>query len=175
MAGRQSITLTRADNGQSGVTLIELLVVMAILALAATIVIVNAPTRQSVAEAAAGDFADALRAAVDDAIVGGRVQRIEITPQRWRIAEFGDRDWSLLKQGDNDPDLELTVDLKEAAKSNLLPLTGERGEVRERDAPTIIAVDPYGDAPAFTVRFRDDRETWIVVRDDRGAVNVERE
>ena len=148
---------------------------MAILALAATIVIINAPTRQSAAQAAAGDFADAFRAAVDDAVVVGRVQRVEITPQRWRIAAVSDREWSVLKEGDTDPDLALTVDLKEVAKTNLLPLTGERGEVRERDAPTIIAVDPYGDAPAFTVRFRDSRETWVVIRDERGVVKVERE
>jgi len=148
---------------------------MAILALAATIVIVNAPARQGAAQAAAADFADAVRAAVDDAVVAGRVQRIEVTPERWRISEFADREWSAVREGDRVTGLGLTAELEEAAKSNLSALTGERGERPERNAPTMIAVDPFGDAPTFTVRFRDQRESWIVRREDSGAIAVGRE
>ncbi len=147
---------------------------MAILALAATIVIINAPPRQSASRAAAAEFADALRASVDDAIVGGGVHRLEVTSGNWRIAEFDDRDWTAFRQG-GERDLALTINVKGAAESNLPALTGERAERRERDAPTIIAVDPFGDAPSFEMRFRDERESWVVRRGENGDIRVERE
>ncbi len=148
---------------------------MAILALAATIVIINAPPRQSAARAAAGDFADALRASVDHAIVAGGVHRLEVTEENWRIAELEDREWTAFRQGEEARGLSLSVDMEEVPKSNLSALTGERGERRERDAPVIVAVDPFGDAPPFEIRFRDGRESWSVRRGENGDIRVARE
>ncbi len=148
---------------------------MGILALAATIVLINAPPRQSAARAAASDFADALRAAVDDAVVAGGVHRLEVTPESWRISEFEDRDWTPFREGIDARGLSLSVDIEEVAKSNLSALTGERGEQRDRDAPIIVGVDPFGDAPLFKLRFRDDRESWIVRGGENGDIRVERE
>ncbi len=148
---------------------------MAILALAATIVIINAPPPQSTARAAASEFADALRAAVDDAVVAGGVHRLEVAPDKWRISEFEDRNWKAFRQGSDTVDLSLTVDVEEVAKSNLSALTGERGAQRERDAPVIIAVDPFGDAPAFILRFQDGRENWSVSHTANGDIGVARE
>ena len=147
---------------------------MGILALAATIVLVNAPTRQSAAKEEAGDFASALIAALDSAVVAGGVYRLEITPASWRIASLEDREWTEFRRGGNG-DMRIALDVEEATESNLLALTGERAERRDRDAPTIVSIDPFGDAPPFFLRFADGRENWIVRHDETGAVRTERE
>ncbi len=147
---------------------------MSILALAATIVLVNAPPRQSDARVAAGDFANALIAALDNAVVGGGVHRLEVKPTDWRIAELEDQDWNDFRRG-GEGDMRITLETEEAAKSNVTALTGERAEQGDRDAPTIVSIDPFGDAPAFLLRFSDGRESWVVRHGETGAVRTERE
>lgn len=148
---------------------------MAILALAATIVIINAPPRQSAARAAADAFAIALQNADDRAIVAGGVHRLEISADKWRIVRLEDREWTLVRESAAVDNLTLSVDVEEVAKSNLSALTGERGEKRDRNAPVIIAIDPFGDAPPFALRFRSDRESWSVQRLAAGDIAVARE
>ena len=147
---------------------------MGILALAATIVLVNAPPRQSEARVAAGEFANALITALDNAVVAGGVYRLEIGSASWRIAVLEGRDWTEFRRGGDD-DMRITLDVEEAAESNMMALTGKRLERRERDAPAIVSIDPFGDAPPFLLRFGDGRENWIVRHDEAGAVRTERE
>lgn len=148
---------------------------MAILALAATIVIINAPPRQSAARAAALEFSDALRNADDQAIVAGGVHRLEISNGAWRIARFENEEWAPYREAAAADSVTLSVDVEEIAKSNLSALTGERSQTRDRNAPTIVAVDPFGDAPAFALRFRSDRESWSVQRSANGDIKLVRE
>lgn len=148
---------------------------MAILALAATIVIINAPPRQSAARTAALEFGDALRIADDQAIVAGGVHRLEISNGNWRITRLENEEWTLYREAASADGMTLSVDVEEIAKSNLSALTGERGEKRDRNAPTIVAVDPFGDAPAFELRFRGDRESWSVRRSASGEIKMVRE
>lgn len=177
MDQRNAIT-RRPVTGQSGVTLVELLVVMAILALAASIVIVNAPPRQSVAQRAAQDFANAFRESIDAAIVNGAVRRLEITSASWRVTQFEDAAWRGLTEAadaDGRP-VVFTVDIEPLAASNLLALTGQRPQPAERDAPTLIGVDPFGGMPQFTLRADDGETTWAVNYDpDSGKLRVDEE
>ena len=159
---------------QRGVTLIELLVVMGILALGATIVIVNAPPQREPARAAATAFADMLRGAVDDAVVSGDVLRLEIASQDWRLARFADGEWTASKTSDDDllAGMLLRAEVDDPARSNRQALTGARAARRERDAPVTIPVDPFGAMPGFTVRFERQGEVWAVRHDVAGAVTV---
>lgn len=148
---------------------------MAILALAATIVIINAPPQQSTARTGADEFSIALQNADDGAIVAGGVHRLEISAEKWRIARFENREWAPYWESTAADGLTLTVDVEEIAQSNLSALTGERGEKRKRNAPVIIAIDPFGDAPPFALQFRGDRESWSVQRLADGDIKMARE
>lgn len=176
MALRPAISELKAATSQRGVTLVELLVVMVILALAATIVIINAPPSRSAPREAAGDFAQAFRAAIDEAVISGRVFRMEIEPARWRLMRLDDGEWVEDAGGDGElDDILLRIDVEEAAKSNREAITGARPERRDRDAPVIVPVDPFGATPAFDLSFQRGREVWTFTHRANGDVELARE
>ncbi len=147
---------------------------MGILALAATIVLINAPTRRSEARSAATEFSGALTAAIDDAVVAGGVHRLEVTADKWRIARFEDEDWKDFRRSDTQGAVQFSIEVEEAAESNISALTGERPQQRGRDEPSIISIDPFGDTPAFSVQFRSEQESWTVRHNEQGDITTER-
>lgn len=149
---------------------------MAILALAATIVIVNAPPARSAPRDAAGEFAQMLRGAVDDAIITGRVLRLEIEPAGWRLVRFADGAWVNDAASDEDKlrGTLISVDLNDPAQSNLQALTGEREARTDRDAPVIIPIDPFGGAMEFEIVFQEGRDRWAVRQNANGVIEMVR-
>lgn len=163
---------------QVGLTLIELLIVMAILALATSVVIVNAPPLRNPARIAAEEFEIALRGTVDQAVITGGAYRLEVQDTEWRIARLSNAQWETVfnsNQETQDRGVLLSVDVQDAAKSNATLLYGSyQAEQDDRDAPTFIAIAPFGETPAFATVFQRDGVSWQVRHLEDGRVEIER-
>ncbi|MEM8772953.1 MAG: prepilin-type N-terminal cleavage/methylation domain-containing protein [Pseudomonadota bacterium] len=168
---------------QSGLTLIELLVVMTILALAATIVIMNAPPARDPMRAVATSFANDVRAAIDDAVISGAGVRFEFEPSAYYIARFQDGEWKRVAQTTNNAaqkaisegDLLIRIEIDDPAKSNAAGLSGGTAPRQKKSEPTIVPIDPYGDMPSFTATFQRGRSVWSVRRAGNARIEVRRQ
>jgi general secretion pathway protein H len=174
ITGKLALANLRNVGAQRGLTLIELLVVMGILALAATIVIVNAPPARSQARTAADDFAQTLRGAIDTAIINGGSYRLEVLPATWRLAKLSDGEWTAIAElpEDEKGDILLRIEIEEAAQSNALGLYGKRPDRRDREEPVTVPLDPFGGAHPFDLYFQKNREVWRVSAAEDGTVEV---
>ncbi len=150
---------------------------MTILALAATIVIVNAPPTRSPSRTAADEFAQTLRGAVDLAIINGENYRIEVLPGAWTLAKLTDGVWSSVAATPEDDvgEVLLRIDVEDAAQSNALGLYGKRPDRRGRDEPVLVPIDPFGDTYSFALSFQYNRDVWIVRSADDGTIEVAQE
>lgn len=151
---------------------------MAILALAATLVVLNAPPTRNAGRSAATDLAEALRTAIDSAIITGAVYRLEIDAQSWRIDRLTSDGWTEQNKASDFAARGglLRLEIDDAAQSNRLALTGERARRPERNAEAVTTalLDPLGGAGAFDVLFDIEGEQWAVAFAPTGAIKLER-
>lgn len=163
---------------QTGLTLIELLIVMAILALATSVVIINAPPARNAARVEAEGFELALRGAVDEAVITGGAYRVEMKADEWRIARFSNGEWETVSGSTEDARagaVFMSVEVEDAAKSNAASLYGAyTKETPDRDAPTLISIEPFGETPEFAATFRNDGISWQVRHLASGRIEIER-
>ncbi len=148
---------------QRGVTLIELLVVMAILALAASVIVLNAPPARSLAKEESERFAARLGAAWEDSVIQGKAMSVAVGARGYRIERYVGGQWKEEVSGRRfasrtvPEGVVLLATVEDPAAGNEKK-TADAEEVRE----TRIILDPIGLTTPFKVEFRDRRESWIV-------------
>lgn len=167
----------RRQAHQSGITLIELLIVLAIMALASGIVVLTAAPREDLERKRAQRFAIGLEAAFDDAIVTGRVYRLIVGANGYRIERLDEGEWNVTAASRPDDIANsppLRFETADPAKSNALGLYGgedEAGRGNQTDETT-AALDPFGVTPEFVVAFQGAQRTWLVRNSSEGVVTV---
>jgi general secretion pathway protein H len=160
---------------QAGITLVELLVVMAILAFAASLVVLNAPPSRALAKEEAERFAARTRAAWEDCVVKGATASITISDRDYRVERFVGGKWEPAQDarrfGERRvPDrVGMIAAVEDPAAKNEKPKEGEE------EQPTRIILDPIGSTTPFRVEFRDGRERWIVRNLPDESILVERD
>lgn len=149
-----------------------------ILALAATIVIVNAPPPRNNARDAASAFTNALRTAVDDGIITGAGWRAEITANEWQILRRSNGEWVTATQSDGRSAGEIIIRIKidDAAIANEQNQNIEFSN--KKPGPNnlvIVPIDPFGETPGFTAFFESGGEVWAVTHRPDGVIETRRQ
>ncbi len=165
--------LTKRRRANRGLTLVELLVVLAIVALIASVIALNAPAPANDARTEADRFAARLKAASQQAIMTGTVIGLDLNQADYRFYTYHRGDWSLADaaelHADQFPDgVSVSIDIAGA------PKTEERQEKVADEAPDIF-FSPTGETTPMKVELRSKRRLWIVEMDAGGAIQVIRD
>ena len=148
---------------------------MAILALATTVAVFNAPPTRSGAKAEAERFAARLVAGVEEAVMTGAPARVRMEPQAYAFERFDGEDWTeasggrLFSNRTLPNNIAIAAVPKDAAKANSAPEDGDDKETQW------LALDPIGMTDAYDVVFADGRQSWRVSIDAGGKVEVARD
>lgn len=180
---------------QRGLTLVELLVVIVILALASSVVLLNAPPSRPEVRDDAERFAARLQLVMDEAVATGAVMRIAIDAKGYKFERLKAGEWSgsggdrVLGRAEFDDRSIAKVEIKDAANDNARALggeerpselAGENGEDGDEDEDedeekSEIPLDPLGVQTAFSVRFTSSDGVWLVTVDEGGAIAVKKD
>lgn len=168
-----------ANRNQRGLTLVELLVVIVILALASSVVMLNAPPSRPEARDDAERFAARLTLAFDEAIAGGDALRIRFDPKGYSFEKLTDGDWEVVEDvaalspralhGRTG----LVVEASDAANGNARALGDDEPEDEDAEkGVSTIALDPLGAQTPFRAVFSSADGVWTVKVDETGSVRV---
>jgi|GEM_PF-5012813 len=162
-----------------GFTLIELLVVMTILALAAIVVVINAPAARTDVRTSAERFALSLRIADDEAALSGRAMRLVIEENRYFFEQYGGGEWQAAPVGNFPAVVEmpnnvlLTATMESSVADNEARLLRPTQEKTDEKSQKML-IDPAGLPAVLTTEFAQNNNRWIVTRNERGEVSIER-
>lgn len=163
-------------DGQIGLTLVELLVVLTILALAASVVVLNAPPSRPQARDAAERFAARLQSSFDAAVVDGTAYRLEIRPSEYRLAQYRNNEWRPVYRetvAGGDDDIILRAEIKDASADNALALNGGAMQREDKDKTSFdIPLDPFAGVPSAEIHFESRRGDWTVAMAADGTISV---
>lgn len=167
---------------ERGLTLVELLVVIVILALASSVVLLNAPPSRPKVKDDAERFAARLTLAMDEAVATGAVMRVSIDAKGYQFERLKAGEWTPLDDDrffgrrDFDKGSLAKVEIKDAANDNARALGGEErpdaAEEGDEEERSDIALDPLGVQTAFSVRFSSVDGVVVVTVDEGGVVAV---
>jgi general secretion pathway protein H len=173
-----------ARPAQRGLTLIELLVVVVILALASTVVLLNAPPSRPAVRDDAERFAARMQIALDEAIASGAAMRVSIDASGYLFEALKGSEWvamdkaAALARKDFDQRTTATPEIEDAANDNARALGAEEnvetGEDEDKSAAHIM-LDPLGAQAAFKVRFSSADGAWTVTVSDGAKVTVKQD
>lgn len=162
-----------------GFSLIELLVVLTILAFAAIVVVINAPTMRSDVRTAAERFALTLRVADDEAALSGRALRLVMEENQYFFEQYGGGEWRAAPIGNFPAVIELPRDVFLIATTESLVADNEARLLRPTDEKPEeesekMLIDPAGLPASLTAEFSQNNNRWTVTRNERGEVSIER-
>ncbi len=161
---------------ERGVTLVELLVVLAIIAMIAGVVVLNAPPVQNDARRAGEQLAARLELAAEHAITAGTIIGFEPSDSGYRFLEYDRGGWRTISSkrfSDFSYPAGLAVELtfEEAVRKN----EPERRQTKEDDKPNPrVWFYPTGETTPLSITFRAQRESLKVTLDDAGQAQISR-
>lgn len=161
---------------QRGVTLVELLVVLAIIAMIASVVVLNAPPPVSDVERASEKLAARIDFAATEAITAGVTIGLETSEAGYRFLKFDRGEWREMTGPRFRPhafpaDFAVEFDVKEAAKKNEPEEKRTEKDEEKRPDPA-IRFSPTGETTPFAATFKERRGTAIVSLNAVGEVTV---
>ena len=166
-------------KSQRGFSLVEILVVLALAAMVAGIVVINAPPGRSDIRRTAERLAARLDFAAEDAVTEGALIGMRLGETGYSFYRYERGEWkedvAPRLNAENFPaDFSVAVTREAAAKKNEPEI--RRPDDRRREDEKIIRPDlrflPTGETTPVTVVFKDRRESWRVTLDGSGHVDV---
>ncbi len=171
---------------QGGVTLVEVLLALAIVGLAASVVVLNAPASDRQVRREAERFAARLAAAQDEALLSGRPVGLDPVAGGYRFLRYADDEWTLMtgrvlgtwRLGEDVVfSLAGESELRLSENDRLLNRTNRRigqrrlGDNEDRSTPVIIFT-PTGTPTPLTASFTGNLEHWEVRMAEDGAIDI---
>ncbi|WP_428409170.1 type II secretion system minor pseudopilin GspH [Hyphococcus sp.] len=163
-----------AVRRQRGFSLVELLVVMALAAMVAGIVVINAPPGRSDVRRTAERLAARLDFAAQEAVTSGALVGLRLDEEGYAFFDYQRGEWKpatseRLKTERFPAEFSVAVTRDAAAKKN-------EPEEKQTENETIIRPElrflPTGETTPVTVVFQDRREIWRITLDGAGKVEV---
>ncbi len=150
---------------------------LGVLAMTATIVVLNAPPSRNAAQEEAETFAARLQKGMDDALFSGKPIRMEIDSQGYRFAHFENRRWRVkddpaLREASFKGSVIIKIEAEQAAIKNVQMLDGDMVEAQKKH---FVHLDPIGVSTPVTVRFGNIPEQVTVVLSGNGKIRVVRD
>ena len=172
-----------AGRRQQGLTLIEFLVVIVILALASTVVLLNAPPSRPDAREDAERFAARMQSALDEVIASGENLRVSIDAQGYEFQVLKAGEWGepvrerSLRRAEIDARSVLSVEVADNTSENARALGGEERETDEEqnDGVIFILLDPLGAQIPFRAKFASPDGAWVVTVTEAASVSVKQD
>lgn len=165
-----------AQHRARGFTLIELLVVLAIIALVAGFVALNAPQGSNEARDAADAFAAKLSMASTQSIMTGTAIGLEISTEDYAFYAYGRGEWAPLNDGrliGGTFPADLAVEADAAAIFGNEDRAPQRNSDEEKNKPApIVLFGPTGETTPLRVAFSQGRDTWFVTMDSGGEIDI---
>ncbi|MCB2098659.1 MAG: GspH/FimT family pseudopilin [Parvularculaceae bacterium] len=170
-----------AKRRQRGLTLVELLVVIVIIALAASVVMLNAPPSRPDVRDDAERFAARLMLAFDEAVAADRVLRLDFDAAGYEFAQLDEGDWkpvddiAALARHAFHRRTSALIEVEDAANANAFALgddVDQENEEETDDGLSTIILDPLGAQIPFRVKFSSADGVWTVVVDETAKVSV---
>jgi len=177
LAGR----LNHKTRASAGYTLVELLIVLAIVALVASVAVLNAPPPANDARREADRFAARLQAASQQAIMSGAVIGLDLSAQDYRFYVYDRGAWSLADEASLAPgrfpsDVSVLVEIPGQAEGNEARGNDQGGVENSDDgAAPVIFFTPTGETTPLHLRFAARRRFWTLDLDSGGKVSVARD
>lgn len=176
-------------NRQRGLTLVELLVVIVILALASSVVLLNAPPSRPAVRDDAERFAARIQLALDETIASGGMMRVSIDAAGYGFEAVADGEWApidpnkTLARKTFDKRSTAVVEIADAANDNARALGDDEDDApstsddedEEDDKVRRIPLDPLGAQMPFSVRFSSPDGAWIVTVTEGAAIEVKQD
>lgn len=172
-----------ARKHQQGLTLIEFLVVIVILALASTVVLLNAPPSRSDVREDAERFAARVQSAFDEVIASGDDLRISIDAQGYEFQVLKAGEWGepererLFRRAEIDERSVLSVEIADNTSENARALGDEERETddEQNEGLIFILLDPLGSQIPFRARFASPDGAWVVTVTEAASVSVKQD
>ncbi|WDI31247.1 type II secretion system minor pseudopilin GspH [Hyphococcus flavus] len=164
-------------NRSRGLTLVELLVVLAIIAMAASVVVLNAPPPARAVDDASEKLAARIDFAAAYSVTAGVTLGLEYSESGYRFLTYRRGEWSEL----TDPEFaaqSFPADIAVAFAEEAPAKKNERDEQREEDEDKpnpAIRFTPTGETTPLEVRFQSARGSAIVVLDNVGKVRISKD
>ncbi|MEZ5921733.1 MAG: type II secretion system minor pseudopilin GspH [Parvularculaceae bacterium] len=167
-----------ARISQRGLTLIELLVVMVILALASSLVLLNAPPGRTAVQKDAERFAAKLKFAEDEAIATGSQLRLAVDARGYWFEKRVAGEWSREASPRNlqatafDRSTVGVIAIEDKSLANDDALGAPR-EIAKRDEKIkYVRLDPIGSPAIFSLTFTSRDGRWIVSSSASGEIET---
>lgn len=161
-------------QSQRGLSLVELLVVMALLAMVAGIVVINAPPGRSDMRRTAERLAARLDFAAQEAVTSGAVLGASLGEDGYAFYRYERGEWAPETAAQIKGELfpaafSIAVETEEPAKKNEPEESQRETEKTVRPAFRFL---PTGETTPVTIVLSDRREAWRVTLDGSGHVDV---
>lgn len=156
--------------GQAGFSLIEVITAMAIVAIAASVVVISLPPPQSAGAKEAGEFARRLAWASDAAVLNGDMTGVRLNDEGFEILRYEDGAWRLLSA----PEAVGTFEPETAVFLQSDYFVEERA-VADLGSTPYLRFDPTGAGSAFTVRLERPDGVFLIAGDANGELSLTEE
>jgi len=172
-----------ARRSQQGLTLVEFLVVIVILALASSVVLLNAPPSRPEVRKDAERFAARMQLAFDEVITSGENVRVSINAAGYEFQVLRAGEWAgiendrMLSRARINARSVMSIEIADEANENARALgVDERGvEDEEDDGAFLILLDPLGSQTPFMARFASPDGAWVVTVNNAASVSVKQD
>ncbi len=171
------IEISNPRKGQRGISLVEILIVLAILAMVAGVVVINAPPGRSSMRETSDRFAARLDFAAQEAITNGTLIGLSVDQEGYGFYRYNRGGWTELEEksiagSSFDPEYSVSFEIDNAAKKNE---EADKSQAKDTAIRPAILLSSTGETTPFTLIFVDTRETIRVALDNAGHVKVIRD
>lgn len=165
-------------SGQRGLSLVEILVVLALAAMVAGIVVINAPPGRGDARRAAERLAARLDFAAQEAVTSGAVLGLRLGDDGYEFYRYERGEWAPASAAQMNgevfsPEFSVAIETEQPAKKNE---PEERRLETKRETEKTVAPAfrflPTGETTPAAFLIEDRRERWRVTLDGSGHVDV---
>ena len=165
-------------ESQQGLTLVELLVTLLIVALSASVIVLNAPTPPGKEREAAEQFAAKLGIASQLSITSSTLIGLEVTETGYAFYDYRSGEWEpagdrQLRPGEFSADVAVDIEIADSVMKNKVAEIEEEGGEEDTPHPSVF-FSPTGEVTPLSATFATRRGARIVELTENAELEVRR-